>query len=1244
MPLDFRADQIQVGKLIPSASNGTNAKLLIYSASADTAPYNQGNINSARFNTSAIGTDTFVYISGTRASSVATLPASTAKTVFGGDTHHSGAITIQGFGGNNQDVLHIGNRVISTPDNVFDADISVFAGGKSDGSTGGAINIIAGSGLAGDSFGGQIFVRSGDGDGSGNAGDAYFIAGAGGSGQGPGISKGGNVFIGGGNALSSNAYGLVSIGDKSYVAGSSTKLITFGVSDATTYNSGSDKFFIVSGTVGGRRIGTRNVAVFEGDVVISGTLFVSSSISGSHHKLYDGLDFLVGGTNVTLITGTNGQVTISATTSSSGADPNASYLVVGLTSSLSNERQLAAGPGIVFNDLGAGGVFAISASLVAGPNIVINTLGNGSLAITGSGGSGSNQWIEGTPSPRLRTTASVSISSLSEFAETKGSNVWFYVSGTISPGYNELVATGGKRAVFGGDVHHSGSIIVEGQTSGGNKLFITAGTIFTPNDVTTNDMLIAIGQKTVGTGGNMNIAAGNGSVVGGQVVISAGQATGTGASNGGGFFIYSGNGSDNGTGGTVQIGAGAGGDTTTVTSAGPGGAVQITAGNGGTTTNIATSAGQGGDVTISAGNSAVYQSNPTASRGGQVNINAGEGASAATGDNPAGDGGDIVIVAGPAGTPFGAGDVGRGGDVIVIAGQNSDPDRNGSISLGDKSVGATKIVAAGINISTHVTGSDKFFIVSGVVDGRNLGGRNVAVFEGDVVISGNLFVSSSISGSHHKLYNGLDYLVAGTGVTLLTQSNGQVVISSTVTGSSSGSSGVVGSGSIISLGLVDWKSSNATDSSAEVVGQYFLDSTLYTGSILFRALLATTNASYSASVQLANLTLGGLVEIGGPGVTKLTTNGTTPSVVQSGDLKSAGNFTLGGATYEVRVFTQNSIAQVNIGGGEFRVTASVANSTPVTQFVSGSGFPDTPLPRLEWVGDGLVTVIANNYSNVALDYWRKPIRVTFQDGIQRIYTSSNSLDVMFITSTIVGTYGIDSGSSIESRGGNQWYYVYLIPSGTNNGQTKLSVIASTTSPSGVFGTSTYGPNGYTNFRYIGPIYYKTTGKGTPGLEVFKQNDSKTFYYNNAYSIYAISSTMDANTTSPTIPFSLMTSSVFPPSTTAAKLYADLSLNLSGANVVDSIEHQIFVNGALSAFTSPSSRTRINGPYCKTINNVILPVGYLREYHSWEMKYRTTQDSTAWPAASSFTASLSWNGFEDQYLSDFIPQTSLTGTI
>jgi hypothetical protein len=69
-------------------------------------------------------------------------------------------------------------------------------------------------------------------------------------------------------------------------------------------------------------------------------------------------------------------------------DIAASYLVVSNTASLSNERSLAAGPGIVFVDGGANGIFAISASLVAGPNITISIQNNGAIAISASSGGG----------------------------------------------------------------------------------------------------------------------------------------------------------------------------------------------------------------------------------------------------------------------------------------------------------------------------------------------------------------------------------------------------------------------------------------------------------------------------------------------------------------------------------------------------------------------------------------------------------------------------------------------------------------------------------------------------------------------------------------------------------------------------------------------------------------------------------------------------------------------------------------
>lgn len=53
----------------------------------------------------------------------------------------------------------------------------------------------------------------------------------------------------------------------------------------------------------------------------------------------------------------------------------------------------------------------------------------------GTGGPGSPQWTEGSPSPRLNTTASVAIAAPNTvFAESQGVDVHFYVSGTLTTG------------------------------------------------------------------------------------------------------------------------------------------------------------------------------------------------------------------------------------------------------------------------------------------------------------------------------------------------------------------------------------------------------------------------------------------------------------------------------------------------------------------------------------------------------------------------------------------------------------------------------------------------------------------------------------------------------------------------------------------------------------------------------------------------------------------------------------------
>ena len=77
-------------------------------------------------------------------------------------------------------------------------------------------------------------------------------------------------------------------------------------------------------------------------------------------------------------------------------------------------------------------------------------------------------------------------------------------------------------------------------------------------------------------------------------------------------------------------------------------------------------------------------------------------------------------------------------------------------------------------------GTDVFFYVSGSTDEKSL-------FGGDVVVSGTLNILQGFSGSLTKLSDGTSYLVAGTGIDIISASNGSITIStagaSTIAGS-----------------------------------------------------------------------------------------------------------------------------------------------------------------------------------------------------------------------------------------------------------------------------------------------------------------------------------------------------------------------------------------------------------------------------------------------------------------------------
>ena len=92
--VDFRADQVQVNKVIVTGSNaGSQNALLVYGLDNQTTPLNQGYIDQAKFPTGSIGSDVFLYVSGGIGGRGA---SGGAISVFGGDLHISGGLTVDG--------------------------------------------------------------------------------------------------------------------------------------------------------------------------------------------------------------------------------------------------------------------------------------------------------------------------------------------------------------------------------------------------------------------------------------------------------------------------------------------------------------------------------------------------------------------------------------------------------------------------------------------------------------------------------------------------------------------------------------------------------------------------------------------------------------------------------------------------------------------------------------------------------------------------------------------------------------------------------------------------------------------------------------------------------------------------------------------------------------------------------------------------------------------------------------------
>ena len=103
------------------------------------------------------------------------------------------------------------------------------------------------------------------------------------------------------------------------------------------------------------QVGTKNS---NANTVIYGTVSATGGLSGSLTHLVDGNSYIVAGSNITVVSQSNGAVTISA--SGGGAPTDAKYVTLSTNSTLSDERVLTAGTGIDLTDGGAGSTATLS--------------------------------------------------------------------------------------------------------------------------------------------------------------------------------------------------------------------------------------------------------------------------------------------------------------------------------------------------------------------------------------------------------------------------------------------------------------------------------------------------------------------------------------------------------------------------------------------------------------------------------------------------------------------------------------------------------------------------------------------------------------------------------------------------------------------------------------------------------------------------------------------------------------------
>lgn len=248
------------------------------------------------------------------------------------------------------------------------------------------------------------------------------------------------------------------------------------------------------------------------------------------------------------------------------------------------------------------------------------------------------------------------------------------------------------------------------------------------------------------------------------------------------------------------------------------------------------------------------------------------------------------------------------GNIILGGNNNTIQESQFSQILGGDSVNSINNCSSSIIIGSGLTLTNSLgeILLGGRVDTNNLlypaSAQNypykvtISASRGLHMHSGSIYAWNGLSGSLQRTVNGNPYII-GNGITVNTNSLGQIELT--------GSAGVT---LPTRQFIAAMNTTTTTASNLQTLGSaYFVPSEHNSTTWYLKTILAANAITNTAYVRLYNITSGAYVEIGGTGVTALSTSNTTPTVLSSSNLKTAVNFNPSTASiYELRFYGSGS--------------------------------------------------------------------------------------------------------------------------------------------------------------------------------------------------------------------------------------------------------------------------------------------------------------------------------------------------